>query len=127
MSPILTPIRDLPFEVRLVLILFSLSPAALASWCQDRYPKVQRAVPIGWYGLVLLTVSCATFAILGATPVVHSSDRSLVGSIVFGFLLGGLAIGADVSTLKGFRRLRRVTNTRAAPVVPRWSLSPSNG
>jgi len=127
MSPILTPIRDLAFEVRLVLILFSLSPAALASWCQDRYPQVQRAVPIGWYGLVLLTVSCATFTILGATPVVHSRDRSLVGSIVAGLLLGGLAIAADASTLRGFRRLRRVTSTRAAPVVPRWSLSPSNG
>lgn len=111
MSPIPTLTPDPSVELRLVLILFNLTPAALATWLQERCPSAERHIPTGWYGAVLLGVGVATFASLGSTPGFRGEAR-LAPMIALGLLLGVVVIAIDAGVLGVARRLRR---TRTQP------------
>jgi MFS family permease len=103
--PILSP--EIGVDVRLALILLSISPSMLVSWLQTRYPNSERALPLGWYSLVLLTIASTSYAFLGLAPSLLSTALATWMSLLLGLLLGALAIAVDLGTVQILRRLQQ--------------------
>jgi membrane protease YdiL (CAAX protease family) len=119
MSEIPIPSRDLPLDVRLVLVLLGLSPAMLASWMQTRFPRPLARLPIDAYSLVLLVLAVASYLALGQPPRWLADSWSPAAAILVGVAAGAVSIAVDMAATRlGRRRPRRAPPRRPTAPVP---------